>query len=317
MAVSGPEIAQAIRATCDAHVAETAAALARAFGATFELQVGSIDAYSGSVPSSLQGPGLGVLFQLQGQGVLFFVPEQCGWLPDGYASAIQSDASRFDRLANDLGAVLLPEGLLPESSHCLPVAQLESALRDSQCAAAGNRLALQITCEGGLTDAWLIWPLESPQQMLRPQASTEKGSEASKDVSTESRAAISSADATPHPTNNPAAGYSHAPQQLIRYRDLEDGLQLLPNYARSLLRIPVGVVVVLAETKKTASKILEICPGTIIQFGKGCDEMLQLEVGGCPIAIGEAVKVGDKFGLRVTSMSMPRPRFSTVRGRTP
>jgi hypothetical protein len=38
--------------------------------------------------------------------------------------------------------------------------------------------------------------------------------------------------------------------------------------------------------------------------------MLQLEVSGRPVATGEAVKVGDKFGLRVNSIVLPEERFA-------
>ena len=56
-------------------------------------------------------------------------------------------------------------------------------------------------------------------------------------------------------------------------------------------------------------------PGSIIQFEKLCDEMLTLEVGNHRVAEGETVKVGDKFGLRVTSMVMPDERFHPVQGK--
>jgi hypothetical protein len=36
-------------------------------------------------------------------------------------------------------------------------------------------------------------------------------------------------------------------------------------------------------------------------------------VGGQTIAEGEAVKIGDKFGFRVTGMVMPREHFVPVR----
>lgn len=101
--------------------------------------------------------------------------------------------------------------------------------------------------------------------------------------------------------------------RVLRYRDLNDGLDLLPPYARSLLKIKIPVIVTLAETKQPIGKILELVPGAIIQFNKSCDEMLTLEAGGQHVALGEAVKVGDKFGLRITSIKMPDERFTSVR----
>lgn len=88
----------------------------------------------------------------------------------------------------------------------------------------------------------------------------------------------------------------------------------LPNYCRSLLRIKVPVVVTLAEKKQALSQIMELGPGSIIQFEKSCNEMLELGVGGRSVAMGEAVKVGDQFGLRIRSIALPGERFVPVKG---
>jgi flagellar motor switch protein FliN len=99
----------------------------------------------------------------------------------------------------------------------------------------------------------------------------------------------------------------------------EDDYQLahrlakLPAYTRSLLRIRVPVVVTLATTRQPMSHVLDLAPGTILHFGKACDDPLTLSVGKCQVAVGETVKVGDKFGLRLTSMVMPEEKFEPVK----
>ena len=95
--------------------------------------------------------------------------------------------------------------------------------------------------------------------------------------------------------------------------DAGSWLQRLPDYSRSLLKIQVPVSVTLATTRKPVAAIRELVPGSILQFEKMCDEMLSLEVGGRRVAEGETVKVGDKFGLRVTSILMPAERFERVK----
>jgi flagellar motor switch protein FliN len=89
-------------------------------------------------------------------------------------------------------------------------------------------------------------------------------------------------------------------------------LDSLPSYARSLLKIKVPIVVTLARKKQPISKIVEIGPGTILQFSKSCDQLLELEVNGSEIGAGEAVKVGDKFGIRIVCLTLPGERFKTV-----
>lgn len=93
------------------------------------------------------------------------------------------------------------------------------------------------------------------------------------------------------------------------YSSLEEGLEQLPPYAKSLLKVTVPMSVTLASTKRPVSSIVSLGPGAIIQFKKSCDEMLSLEVAGLPIAEGEAVKVGDKFGLWITEIKLPDERF--------
>jgi len=103
------------------------------------------------------------------------------------------------------------------------------------------------------------------------------------------------------PSKNAGQDYELA-QRLVR----------LPPYARSLLRIQVPVVVTLASTKQPTSRVLDLAPGTILHFSKPCDDPLTVSVGHCDVAVGETVKVGDKFGLRITSMLMPEEKFERV-----
>jgi flagellar motor switch protein FliN len=91
----------------------------------------------------------------------------------------------------------------------------------------------------------------------------------------------------------------------------------LPSYCRSLLKIRVPVTVTLATTQLPVKDIVELVPGSILQFEKMCDEALSLEVGGQRVAEGETVKVGDKFGLRITSIVLPAERFVVVTGKEP
>lgn len=106
----------------------------------------------------------------------------------------------------------------------------------------------------------------------------------------------------PGTTESHAVGPSSSP---LRHRNLAE----LPSYSRSLLKITVPVRVVLAMKKESVEDVVEMAAGTIIKFEKSCDETLQLFVGDQKVAEGEAVKVGDKFGFRVTQMTLPEEHF--------
>ncbi|MGE0607783.1 MAG: FliM/FliN family flagellar motor switch protein [Pirellulales bacterium] len=86
----------------------------------------------------------------------------------------------------------------------------------------------------------------------------------------------------------------------------------LPSYSQSLLQVRVPLIVTLASKKQSVSEILNLGPGAIIQFNKSCDQMLDIEVGQRCVAQGEAVKVGEKFGIRVTSMVLPDGDFVAI-----
>ena len=66
-----------------------------------------------------------------------------------------------------------------------------------------------------------------------------------------------------------------------------------------LARVPVAVSVRLAERKMEYDAVMQITPGSLITFNKPCDEMLDLYVNNRHYGRGEAVKIGEHFGLRV------------------
>jgi flagellar motor switch protein FliN/FliY len=62
------------------------------------------------------------------------------------------------------------------------------------------------------------------------------------------------------------------------------------------------VIVKLAERRLMLSEVMRLAPGAIIEFFKSSDEPLQLLINNKPIGVGEAVKVGENFGLRITQV---------------
>jgi flagellar motor switch protein FliN/FliY len=69
-----------------------------------------------------------------------------------------------------------------------------------------------------------------------------------------------------------------------------------------ILKLEVPVIVKLAERKLNLSEVMRLGVGAIIEFVKSNDEPLQLLINNKPIGVGEAVKVGENFGLRITQV---------------
>lgn len=77
-------------------------------------------------------------------------------------------------------------------------------------------------------------------------------------------------------------------------------------YRRSVLQVSTPVTVTLARKRESLRRIVDLVPGSMLTFDAHCDEPLTLEVGGHPIATGETVKIGDKFGLRIREILSAR-----------
>jgi flagellar motor switch protein FliN/FliY len=69
-----------------------------------------------------------------------------------------------------------------------------------------------------------------------------------------------------------------------------------------IMRLQVPVIVRLAERRILLSEVMRLGTGAIIEFFKRHDEPLELLVNNKPIAVGETVKVGENFGLRISQI---------------
>ena len=67
-----------------------------------------------------------------------------------------------------------------------------------------------------------------------------------------------------------------------------------------ILKIEVPVIVQLAERRMSVEEVLELNVGSIVQFEKPFDAELELMITNRRIGFGQAVKVGENFGLRIS-----------------
>ena len=81
-----------------------------------------------------------------------------------------------------------------------------------------------------------------------------------------------------------------------------------------ILDLSVPVAVVLAQRDMPVATILEITVGTILEFEALFDSELSLEVASRSIGAGQAVKVGENYGLRVTKVGTMHDRIDAMGG---
>ena len=84
-----------------------------------------------------------------------------------------------------------------------------------------------------------------------------------------------------------------------------------------ILRIQVPVIVKLAERKLLLSEVMRLGTGAIIEFAKSSDEPLELLINNKPIGVGETVKVGENFGLRITQVGDVRQIIQSLGAQRP
>lgn len=85
-----------------------------------------------------------------------------------------------------------------------------------------------------------------------------------------------------------------------------------PAELQRILRLQVPLIVKLAERKLMLSEVMRLGTGAIIEFLKSSDEPLELLVNNKPIAVGETVKVGENFGLKITQVGDLRSVIRTM-----
>ncbi len=86
-----------------------------------------------------------------------------------------------------------------------------------------------------------------------------------------------------------------------------------PNLRR-ILELCVPVSVVLAECDLRIEAILDMKVGTIIEFDVPFDADLTLFAANRQIGTGQAVKVGENFGLRVAEIGTVKERINALGG---
>ena len=294
MAELTAEIVDVVVAACQAGAADAAQAIGRALGEDVRLSVGSPETLRlDAMPPQWRGPGLAVVLKIGTGAMILVIPESGGVVPAWCAQPDATGQSKLATLAQELAVTLVPETLSVEDFRAVRVANLAGALtaRRSGGRSGGHSFELSSgKAAGKPTTAALIWPIPRPTLAVG-SGTVQPAAEAKPPTPPRTKPAAPAQ----RPTRKPA----------VRVRDL-------PAYTRSLLQIAVPVVVTLAEKRQTLGRITELGPGSIIQFDKSCEEMLDLSVGNHRIACGEAVKVGDKFGLRITAITLPQERFYSV-----
>lgn len=83
---------------------------------------------------------------------------------------------------------------------------------------------------------------------------------------------------------------------------------------RRVLRLKVPAIVQLARRTMPISSVRDLSVGAIIEFEKNVDDQLDLMINNRPVGKGTCVKVGENFGLRVSSIVSKANRIRSLAG---
>ena len=213
-----------------------------------------------ALPEQLDGPGLVFVLKTGDVAALVLLSESTGLVPEWCASPDATGKSKLTTLAQELGMVLLPEEFMPEDFLAQRVSNLAEALRRGEVATGAGLIPLEITSEKKTGSLYLIWPAAKPADVLDPEPVAEE--QAAEEPVAEDQAAEEPEVEQPVAAQQELEKSSPAPQPPSspkqprpRFRNFESGLQYLPRYSRSLLRITVPVVVKIVPFLQKAMKI--------------------------------------------------------------
>jgi flagellar motor switch protein FliN/FliY len=294
MSAFDKKLGSQIKQRASSNLAEIVTALERTLAiADTRIELGEpADWFQAPLGKEFHGQGLAMQLTGKSQQAVLLIGGIGGYLPEWFTKPDQTQQKHLIELAQELGMLLLPEDWDLTQFHAAAADDLGTAVEAAGITEQTGCLPFTLDSGKGKCSGLLILPVKDAGGIFTAGTPTIRAA----------------ANAVPERASRPAAPL---PSRMIPTYDR------LPTYTRSLLKIDVPLRVVLAEKKQSLAAIVELGPGSIIQFTKSCEDLLELHVENQVVAQGEAVKVGDKFGLRITSMVMPEERFLTLKAAPP
>jgi flagellar motor switch protein FliN/FliY len=84
-----------------------------------------------------------------------------------------------------------------------------------------------------------------------------------------------------------------------------------PEDLDRVLDVRVELTVELGKRKVRIAEVLDLGPGSVIEFPKAAEDPLDILVNDQLIARGEAVVIGERYGVRITEVVSPNQRLQT------
>lgn len=262
---------------CRSNIGDLTQSLGTNLSGEFQLEPGEETKGSEEIVGKVsEQPGIVVTLTYDGFGILCLIPADLP-LPDWYLTPNDSQASQLQTLPMEWSVGMVPMELEPVEEKTITCENLRAHLEASHPTETARMMELSATVAGGESSATihLVMPVTSPitEQSADEHAATDDAAAA--DQTTPAAAA------TPEPEPEP----------------------LDPALAKRVARInkvPVNVIVRIAERKLELEQLRRIAPGTLLMFDKPYDSPLDVYVDNRLYCRGEAVKIGETFGVKIS-----------------
>ncbi len=228
---------------------------------------------------SLGAGGLSVLLEAGEYWLQVLIPETLP-LPSWYKSADASQTARLETLGMEWATLIVPMDLQGGAYITKPESNLLLALQAADPLEKAFWIPIDvIKDETPVTQLQMIFPVRG--EMPEPVVNTK-------------------------PAGNQQNRHSmgEMPGFPMQNSSINRMGRLRP------LSVPVSVR--LAEKRITLGQLVNIGPGGLITFPKSCEDLLDLYVNNQLYAKGEAVKIGENFGLNINEVGAENVRVSGV-----
>tara|TARA_R110002072_G_scaffold302615_1_gene486760 strand:+ start:8212 stop:9087 length:876 start_codon:yes stop_codon:yes gene_type:complete len=276
MAELTDELIDQIFEGCRSNIANLTQSLSTNLSGEFQLQ--PIEEVKGSaeiLAKVSEQPGIVVTLKYDGFGILCLIPEDLP-IPDWYRSPNDSQAAQLQTLPTEWSVGMVPMELKAVEEKSLTCENLRAHLEACQPTEAARMLELTASVVGSETSVTiqLVMPVANPITEQPTSDSSEAG---------EAEGSKTPAPETDVTTSKPA---------------LMDP-NLVKRFAR-ISKVPVSLIVRIAERKLELEQLRRIAPGTLLMFDKPHDSLLDVYVDNRLYCRGEAVKIGETFGVRIS-----------------
>ena len=80
----------------------------------------------------------------------------------------------------------------------------------------------------------------------------------------------------------------------------------------TILQLKVPLIVTVGTQRISLNTVLGFGPGSIVELNKSSDEPLEILINNKHVGTGEAIKVGENFGVRITKMLPAQERVQAM-----